>query len=192
MGDKNIFGGGNPNSVYTPMSEDEQEVLSRLVAEGDFHVHIVGWGWVHRPKVTFGDLRVAVPIQITFGAPNPPIPVTTFTLELWTPRWNQPLFRKEYDIRQGGQPVLVGAGFTLSMVWDIAIKHMDPNLVKAMKPGAAGLTSRWQDRDTGDFTSLGNTRMSAAQKAALRNLRVGEAAVQANDVKRLIQAKKVE
>lgn len=190
MGDKNIFGGGNPNSTYTPMSEDEQEVLSRLVAEGDFHVHIVGWGWVHRPAVTFGDLRVRVPLQITFSAPTPPIPVTAFTLELWTPQWPDPLFRKEYDIRQGGRAVAVGSGFTLAMVWDIAIKHMDPNLVKALKPGVSGLTSRWLDRDTGEFTALGNTQMSAIQLAALQRLRSGEEFVRQNDVKRLHQAKK--
>lgn len=191
MSEKNIFGGGNPNSVYTPMSEDEQEVLARLVAENDFHVHIVGWGWVHRPAVTFGDLRVRVPISITFNAPTPPIPVSTLTVELWTPRWQEgPLFRKEYDIRQGGLPIPIGAGYNLVFVWDIAVKHMDPRLVKALKPGASGLTSRWIDRDTGQFTDLGNTRMSAIQKAALNNLRHGEAFVQQNDVRRLLQAKK--
>jgi hypothetical protein len=189
MSDKNMFGGGNVNSLYTPMSEDEQEVLARLVAEGDFYVHIVGWGWVNRPAVTFGDLRVKVPISITFNAPNPPIPVTALTLELWTPKWQEPLFRKEYDIRQGGKAIPIGAGFNLSMVWDIAVHHMDPRLVKALKPGASGLTTRWADRDTGNITLLGNTRMSAAQRAALVNLRQGEASVRAYDVERLKKAK---
>ena len=189
MSDRNIFGGGNPNSVYTPMSEDEQEVLGRLVAEGDFFVHIVGWGWVNRPKVTFGDLRVRVPISITFNAPDPPIPVSTLTVELWTPRWHEPLFRKEYDIRRGGRPIAIGAGSNLAFVWDIAIHHMDPKLVKALKPGATGLTTRWADKDTGAITFLGNTRLNSTQRLALEGLRKGEASVRASDVDRLKKAK---
>jgi hypothetical protein len=189
MGDRNMFGGGNAQSLYTPMSEDEQEVLARLVESRDLHVHIVDWGWVHTPKATYGDLRIAIPISITFQAPAVPIPVATFTLELWTGA-GLLLFRKEYDIRKGNQFVMVGAGFNFVMVWDIAIKHMDPAIVKAYKPGAIGLTSRWQDKDTGDFTHLGNSKLNSEQKAALKRLRQGEAKVGASDVRRLVQAKK--
>jgi len=189
MRDRNMFGGGNPNSLYTPMSEDEQEALSRLVESGDIHIHIVGWGWVHSPKITFGDLRVAIPIQITFNRPVVPIPVTSFTLELRTGA-GQLLFRKEYDVSYGGLPIFVGTGFTLSMIWDIAIHSMDPRLVKALKPGATGLTSRWIDKDTGAPTLLGNTAMSAQERTVLTKLRKGEAEVRANDVRKLARAKK--
>ncbi len=184
-----MFGGGNANSVYTPMSEDEQEALARILTTEELLVHIVGWGWVHNPKVTYGDLRVAIPIQITFDAPAVPMPVYEFTLELHTGS-GVLLFRKAYDVRQNSKPIGVGAGFTLSMVWDIAIHHMDPALVKAYKPGATGLTSRWQDRDTGVFTFLGNTNMTASQRALLRRLREGEAEVRQNDAKRIAIAKK--
>lgn len=189
MGDRNMFGGGNAQSIYTPMSEDEQEVLARLAESGDLHVHIVDWGWIHSPKVTFGDLRVAIPISITFQAPAVAMPVSTFTMELWTGE-GLLLFRKEYDIRQGNQPVFVGAGFHFTMIWDIAIKHMDPDLVKAYKPGATGLTSRWQDKDTKEFTQFGNAKLDANQRAHLRQLRAGEAQVQSHDVQRILQAKK--
>jgi len=189
MGDRNMFGGGNAQSMYTPMSEDEQEVLARLVETEDLHVHIAGWGWVHNPKMTCGDLRVAIPISITFQAPAVPMPVTTLTMELWTGA-GLLLFRKEYDVRQGNQPLMIGAGIQFTWVWDIAIKHMDPDLVKAYKPGATGLTSRWQDKDTGAFTHLGNSKLSSKERKALHLLRTGEAQVQSYDVKRIIQARK--
>ena len=79
---------------------------------------------------------------------------------------------------------MIGAGTSLQMVWDIAIKHMDPKLVKALKPGALGLTSRWIDRDTGDITMLGNTRMGAKDRATLRKLRQGEAKARQDTAKK--------
>ena len=63
----------------------------------------------------------------------------------------------------------------LDMVWDIALMAMDPKVVKALKPGARGLTSRWQDRDTGELTLDGNVRISSADKALLRKARSSEA-----------------
>lgn len=188
MEDKNLFGGGNPNAVYTPMSEDEQEVIARLIADDDFHVHLKGWGWVHRPKVTFGDLRVRVPVAITFQAPDIPQPVYSFELELWGS--GHLLFNKEYPVANpDGSPLMVCTGFHLPFIWDIAIRHMDPKLVKALKPGAGGLTSRWFDRDTGNATFLGNTRLGSAQKLALERLREGELEVAQHDKKALQKAR---
>ena len=68
--------------------------------------------------------------------------------------------------------------------------HMDPKLVKALKPGALGLTSRWIDKDTGDITMYGNTRMSAKDKALLRNLRRGEAASRQDTAQKAVRASK--
>ena len=36
-------------------------------------------------------------------------------------------------------------GLEIDMVWDISIRSLDPNLVRAVKPSAKGLTSRLQD-----------------------------------------------
>jgi len=183
MGDKNTFGGGNANSLYVPMSDVEQEVLARLVEGHDLHVVIVGWGVVHRPKITFGDLRVTVPIQITFDRPAIPILVNEFTLELRTGE-GLLLFRETQSAMYGGQPLAVGAGTALSMIWDIAIQSMDPKLVRAIKPGATGLTSRLQDKDTGQMTTTGNMKLSRKQRRILEGLRRGEATVRAdNDAK---------
>lgn len=176
MNKKNIFGGGNPNSLYTPMSEDEQEVVSRLVASKDLYVHIVGWGIVNSPKIRFGDMRLDIPISITFDRPEVPQLVREFELELRTGA-GVLLFREVQSTLYNGQPLPVGSGTSLTMVWHIGIKAMDPALVKAIKPGALGLTSRWIDRETGNFTLLGNTKMSSREKQVLKKLRQGEALV---------------
>ncbi len=62
--DQNRFG-GIAGSNYTPMSEDEQEVLSRLVATRDMDVFIKGWGHIKGVEGAIaGDLRLAIPIVI--------------------------------------------------------------------------------------------------------------------------------
>jgi N-acyl-D-aspartate/D-glutamate deacylase len=76
----------------------------------------------------------------------------------------------------------------LDMVWDIAIMAMPPSLVKALKPGALGLTSKWIDKDTGDITLLGNTKMDVQKQRKLRGIREGEAASRAATIKRLMEA----
>jgi len=184
MRDRNMFGGGNPNSLYTPMSEDEQEVLSRLVLARDLHVTLVEWGVVEHVQASFGDLRIDIPISITFNRPETPILVPWFDLELRTTSGIL-LFKERKETKYGGHPLAVGSGTHLDMVWHIAIQAMDPKVVKAIKPGATGLTSRWLDRDTGQMTALGNTKMSPKQKAALRRLRAGEAMVREMDRKKV-------
>ena len=176
MSDKNPFGGGNSRSLYTPMSEDEQEVLSRLVQTKDLDVFIVGWGFIKGVSASFGDLRLDIPIQITFSAPAVPMAVNYFDLELRTGS-GMLLFKERQNTQYNNQPLMVGAGTNLSMIWSIAIRAMDPKIVKMYKPGAIGLTSRWLDRDTGNMTLLGNTQMSEANKTLLKKLRRGEASV---------------
>lgn len=187
MSGQNMFGGGNPNSLYTPMSEDEQEVLARLVDARDLHVNIVGWGFVSHVRARYGDLRLDIPLSITFSAPEKPILVDRFDLGLRTTSGIL-LFRETKGVEYGGMPLAVGAGTHLDMVWHIAIQAMDPRVVKAIKPGAIGLTSRWIDKDTGQVTHLGNTKMSSEKRAALRRLREGEKKVREMDQKKLTKS----
>ena len=49
--DENEFGGRNPNFVYTPMTEVEQEVVSRLVESGELVVILHGWGFMEVESV---------------------------------------------------------------------------------------------------------------------------------------------
>jgi hypothetical protein len=185
--DKNPFG-GIAGSMYTPMSEDEQEVLDRLVASRDLDVLIKGWGHVRGVQAgKTGDLRIAIPLTLNFDRPEVPVPVHYFDLELRTGSGIL-LFKERQSTIYDHKPLMIGAGTSLQMVWDIAIKHMDPKLVKALKPGALGLTSRWIDKDTGAITLLGNTRMGTKDKALLRKLRQSEAANRADTAQQVLKA----
>lgn len=181
MRDKNIFGGGNPNSLYVPLTDVEREVLARLIHSQDLVVHVVGWGVVEKPRIADpGDARIQIQFRLNFDRPEVPMPVYFFDLELRT-RSGMLLFRKKYPTVYNGQPVNIAAGMFLDLVWDIAIRNLDPELVKMVKPDATGLTSRLQDRDTKDFTLEGNMRLDPEQKRLLRAVRGGEERMKAVD-----------
>jgi hypothetical protein len=175
--DKNMFGGGNPNSLYMPMSETEQEVLERLVEEGRLEVHIKKWGVINKLRVKFGDLRVSIPIKITFNAPDVHIPVYYFDLQLRRSGDDYVIFEKRYDITQGGQPIMVGSGVEVEMVWDIAIQEMDPKFVKRIKSQELGLTTR-----------VGNTKMSGKKEEIYHAMRQGEKQVRDEDAVKVIDS----
>lgn len=172
----NAFGGGNAGSLYTPMSETEQEVLARLIESGTLRIHVVEWGVVNRPRVTFGDLRVSVAFRMEFDRPEVPMPVDHFDLELRTED-GRLLYKERQSAEYNGQPLQIAAGVYLDMIWDIAIRHMDPKLVKSVMPKAIGLTSRLIDKDTGAATLTGNMALNDETKALLIKLRKGEATV---------------
>lgn len=146
----NMFGGKNENSLYVPMSETEQEVLERI-KDLDLELRIVGWGLIANPRIRFGDLRIQIPINITFDRPEIHIPIYSLILELGV-KEGVLLFKKEYPTLVGGEPIMVGSGFNLNMVWDIAIKEIDKDLIKRIKPKHVGLTNRldnWKLDSTG-------------------------------------------
>lgn len=175
---RNTFGGKNPHSLYVPMSETEQELVSRLSETGDLIVRVHGWGVVPNPTVTVGDLQVVIPLTLKFDRPDVPIPVHHFDLELLTGSGIS-LYREKQPCEYGGQPIAVGAGTVIQMVWHIGIRAMDPKLVKMLMPGKVGLTSRRFDRDTGDLTSHGNMDLSSEQKKLIEIVEKGEANVRA-------------
>ncbi len=188
MAGTNIFGGGNTQSLYTPMSEVEQEAIARLVESGDLRVVIVGWGHVDRPRITFGDLRVTVQFRVTFDRPEVPIAVHYLDLELRTGA-GALLFKDRQPTVYGGNPIQIAQGVFLDLAWDIAVRSIDPVLVKSLVPGATGLTSRLQDKDTGQMTLMGNMRLNPTEQRILRDLRHGENLAKANTAQRLRQGK---
>jgi hypothetical protein len=187
MTDKNRFG-GIAKSSYTPMSELEQEAISRLVDARELKVVVKGWGVVEKPRVVYGDLRLGIAFRMNFVKPEFPTPVHFFDLELRT-RSGILLFAERQTAMYGGNPISVCQGMFLDMVWDIAVMAIDPKIVKAILPGAHGLTSRFQDKDTGDLTLFGNTKMNSGDKSALVKLRAGERSAR-DDTK--VQVKKAE
>lgn len=179
----NSFGGKNPHGSYVPMSEDEQEVIARLVESKDYEVIIHGWATLHAPKMIFGDLRVAIPFRLTFSGIPFPRPLYYLDLELRTKKDCLTLVRQRQPLISGGQPLQIAEGVSVELVWDIAIHHMDPKIVKILKPGATGLTSRRQDKDTGDMTAQGNMKLNERQKRLLHTIETGFAQVRAEDAR---------
>jgi hypothetical protein len=170
------------------MSDVEREVVSRLVEAGDLRVHILGWGVVNQPRVIIGDLRVGIKFRMTFDRPAVPVDVHYFDMELRTGS-GMLLFKERQSVLYYGKPVKVCAGVYFDMVWDIAIHAMDPKVVKTIKPGAIGLTSRNIDRDTGNLTLMGNrTQMSDNDKKHLHRVRASEAASRVDDARRATKA----
>lgn len=174
--DKNLFGGGNVNSLYVPMSDLEQEVLYRLREREDLEVRVVGWGVVHKPRVAFGDHRIQVQFRLDFTAPAVPQPLFDLELELRT-RAGKLLFRDKKSTVYDGKPIQVAAGMFLDMVWDIALHSMDPALVKAVLPRATGLTTR-----------RGNMRLTPTQQAVLAGMERAHQVQKAQDRKKLQDA----
>lgn len=164
--DTNEFGGKNANSLYVPMTETEQEVIERLVTSEELEVRIPGWGVLKNPKVKFGDLRVAIYIRLNLDKLPTPREVSFLNLELWT-HSGLLLFSDRQPTLVEGRPILVTPGMEFSFVWDIAIAHMDPGLVKMLLPGATGLTSRRQDKDTGEMTTEGNMKLDVRKRKKL-------------------------
>lgn len=177
--DRNALGGLNSKSLYVPMSETEQEFISRLIETEDLMVRVHGWGVVPNPKAVLGDLQVVIPLTLKFDRPEVPIPVSSFDLELTT-QAGVSLYREKQSCEYGGQSVYVGAGTVIQMVWHIGIKVIDPKLVKALMPGAKGLTSRMVDKDTGAQTLTGNLKVDSTQRKLIAMVREGEARIQAD------------
>jgi hypothetical protein len=175
----NPLGGKNPNSLYVPLSETEQEFVSRLIEAQDLQVRVHGWGIVPNPSVQLGDLQVVIPLTLAFDRPEVPIPVHHFDLELLTGS-GVSLYRETQSCEYGGQPIMVGSGTVIQMVWHIGVKAMDPKLVKTLMPGTVGLTSRAFDKDTGDLTLTGNMHLNGTQKKLITLVRTGEDRVRAD------------
>lgn len=172
--DRNRFGGLNPKGLYMPMSDVEQETLMRLAERQAFRVHVVDWGWHNAPQVLVGDHRLSLQFTMTFNKPEIPQPCYYFDLQLYASGIK--VFQERQALVYGGRPQIIGAGLQLTLAWDIAIAHIDPKLVKAVV-GTTGLTSRLQDKDTGQLTLYGNMNMSAEDRKALVEMRKSEQAV---------------
>jgi len=184
MTNRNPFGGGNPKSLYVPMSEMEQEVISRLIEAKNLEVVIHGWGLISEPKVTVGDAQVMIPISVRFDKIDQPVSVYHFDLELRT-KTGLCLFKERQTAVYEGKPLVIGSGTEISMIWHIGVKCMDPAVVKSILPGAIGLTSRVLDKETGKATVLGNMKLDATKKKMLANIRQGEARAREDKVRAL-------
>ena len=81
---------------------------------------------------------------------------------------------------------MVMAGVEIQLVWDIAIKHIEPRIVKSVV-GTYGLTSRLQDKDSGNFTLTGNMSVNDEKRQALHKLKEGERKIAEHTQKDIVE-----
>jgi len=185
----NALGGANKHALYVPMSDIEQEVLARLAEAGELLCVLHGFMSIPNPPVTYGDKNLHVHLKASFAHLDKPQEVSFFDMELKT-QSGICLFRQTMPTTYDNKPIMVGPEVTLEMIWDIAINNINPELVKQIKPGAIGLTSRLQDRDTGDFTLYGNMNLNSHQKSLAQKVAKGEAKAKSDTKQRLLRAKR--
>lgn len=163
MSDKNILGGKNTRSVYTPMSETEQEALDRLRTSQDLVLEVSGIGEIplEQTNIIIGDHRLGIRFQITFQTQGNKVQTVPYLdLHLRT-RQGITLFKERQPFRDiHGNAMMVSTGMTIPMQWDIGINQIDEKVVKAIMPSAVGLTSR-----------RGNERLTTVQQKTLREVR---------------------
>jgi len=186
----NMFGGKNPLGLYVPMTDDEMDALDRMIQSNDLELIIHGWGRLDKPRIKFGDLRVAINFRLDFNAPDKPMEVHFFDLELRVRDSKITLFRKRMAASVNGKPLIIQSGMFLEMVWDIAIDHIDPKLVKMYLPGLHGMTSRRLDRDSGERTLMGNMTLNETQKNHIRFLEQQNARIRLEDAKEAVKVTK--
>jgi len=184
---QNAFGGKNPVGLYVPMSEDEQEVLMRLQESQDLQLVIHGWGTIPNPVMVVGDHRVGIKFRITFKGllVAQPLPYLDLELKLGN---GMSIYRDRKPTLIDNKPIMISEGMHLDLQWDIAIRHMEPEFVRLIKPGATGLTSRRQDKDTKEMTDLGNMRLDVGRQALLRKVEDGQRRVRKMDEVEAIRA----
>lgn len=178
----NMFGGKpkKGNAVYVPMSDVEQECLQRIAEMDGYRIKIKGYGTIEQAHTIIGDKRLSFRFKLIFDRPDTPTPLYWLDLELLA--FGENVFSERQHVVYGGQPVMVMAGVELNLAWDIAIKHIEPRIVKNIV-GTFGLTSRLQDKDSGQFTLTGNMQVDDEKRQVLQKLNEGEAKVRAHSEK---------
>lgn len=187
----NIFGGGNKLATYVPLTDVELEVLERLALGGDFSLVIREWGtvknfkyqkvdpntWNGTPSVYFGDKRISFWFVMNLKRPEMPQPNYYFDIEVWAR--GRKLFQAKHDTTYGGKPIEVVRGLQLGIAFDVALHSISPELIKQIKPGTFGLTSRH-----------GNMDLDANKARTLHNLLKSEKQVREDTRKRAESAQK--
>lgn len=185
---KNEFGGGNKNSSYIPLTEIEQEFISRLVEKGEIIVVLHGWGVIH-PVITFGDKVIHAHLKFLFdkAPPAPGVSVPFFDMELKT-QSGITLYRQKMPTSYDNTPIIVSNEVELEMVWDISLRYIDPKLIKLLMPSVTGFTTRLEDRDTHDITITGNMRLNKELTQKAHGMFKDELDLKKYDEKRLLKS----
>lgn len=123
---------------YTPLRDDEQDVLHRVLKErGQVRVEVQGWGYAPYPTITIGDKRIQVCFPWTFTAPAHPVQVPAFHMRLCTSD-GRVLYEETQSTLGNGRYLVVQEGLTVQFQWDISIGALNGDLMRSIKPGVKG------------------------------------------------------
>lgn len=160
--DQNLFGGGNPNGLYVPLTPDEQDAIQRA-SELGVQVRITELGIFPAHTVTIGDHRVTVQFRVlsptgaVLEKMNHQVETTTGIV----------LVRDQISCIQNGSPLMILAGEPLEMELHISISHISPEFLRRLRPAHTGQSTRRVDTHTGEFTQEGNMRNLTDQQRKL-------------------------
>ena len=160
--EQNPFGGGNPNGLYVPLTDDERDAIGRA-AERGVVVKVRGLGVFPSTSVVVGDARVSVGFTVKVEAPTT---LTQFSHSVETDD-GIVLAAETIPCLQQGKPMILLPGEEIVMELHLSLTHLDPKLLRCLRPKATGLTSRRVDRDTGDFSFAGNMQLTDEQRRLL-------------------------
>ena len=172
--ERNPFGGKNRHGLYVPLTETELEVIERLAEAGEFQIVVRDWGVIRhflpgkydpvewaknpRPLISFGDKRISFFFRMSLQAPAVPQPNWYFDMEVWA--MGILFFSQRMPTEYNGRPIDLVAGIDFDWALDVALDQIDPMVVKQIKPGAIGLTTRH-----------GNMRLDVGQQKLLHLVR---------------------
>lgn len=125
-------------SQYVPLTETEQDVIQRMIEGQDIYVEVVDWGYHESPKIIAGDKRIQVAFPMEFVKPvGVTIPVYYFKLRL-KDRSGRILAETVESTVFNNQPLPITAGTVISLIWDLALDKVSPELQKMVLPGIRG------------------------------------------------------
>ena len=126
------------NSVYTPLSETEQDAVSRMVEGQDLMVEVEGWGYHPNPTVTSGDKRIQVKFPMVFDKPEGiEVPVRYFDLKLKL-RNGKVLVKSRESTYFNGKPLRITAGIQINLTWDLMIDEIPKEARGLVLPDVKG------------------------------------------------------
>lgn len=161
-GEGNPLGGANPHGLYVPITPDEQDGIERAKERGVV-VKVSGLGVFPSTHVTIGDHRVSVGFTVSVKEPRS---LTQFSHSVETED-GIVLAAETISCIQMGQPMRLLPGEEVEMEIHISVARIDPKVLRQLRPGVTGLTSRRVDRDTGEFSFAGNMQLTDDQRKLL-------------------------
>ena len=129
---------GSPRFEYIPLSETEQDAISRMVEDQDLMVEVEGWGYHPNPEITYGDKRIQIQFPIEFDRPEGiEVPVSYFDLKLKR-RDGEVLVESRESTYYKNEPLRVTSGVIIDLKWDLMIDEIPKDIRDTVLPKVEG------------------------------------------------------